>query len=67
MILVYIMLGSQIFRHVSAKLSPKTKSSSIVETYCWDGEFSKRLFSDISEQDFNQNVEVTYSIYLAVY
>jgi len=22
----------------------------------WDGEFSKRLFSIISEQDFNQNV-----------
>jgi len=32
------------------------------------GEFSKRLFSTGSEQDFNQNVrEVAYSIYLAVY
>jgi len=30
-------------------------------------EFSNRLFSTISEQDFNQNVEVAYSIYLAVY
>jgi len=31
-------------------------------------EFSKRLFSTIREQDFNQNVgEVAYSIYLAVY
>jgi len=33
-----------------------------------DGESGKRLFSTISEQDFNQNVrEVAYSIYLAVY
>jgi len=32
------------------------------------GEFSKRLFSTISEQDFHQNVrEVGYSIYIAVY
>jgi len=32
------------------------------------GEFSKRLFSTISEQDFNQNVgEVACSNYLAVY
>ena len=39
-----------------------------METYFWDGQFSKRLFSTISEQDFSQNVgEVTYSIYLAVY
>jgi len=34
----------------------------------WDGEFSKRLFSTISEQDFNQNFgEVDYSVDLAVY
>jgi len=34
----------------------------------WDGEFSKRLFSTISEQDFNQNVgEVANSIYLVLY
>jgi len=45
----------------------KTKRSIIVETF-WDGEFCKRLFSTISEQHFNQNVEeVAYSIYLAVY
>jgi len=31
------------------------------------GEFSIRLFSTISEQDFNQNVEVAHSIYLAAY
>jgi len=42
------------------------------QRYCGDlvlgGEFSTRLFSTISEQDFNQNVgEVAYSIYLAVY
>jgi len=44
------------------------KSSTIVETYFWDGKFSKRLFSTVSEQDFNENVgEVAYSIYLAVY
>jgi len=29
---VYIMLESLIFRQISAKLSPKTKSSTIVET-----------------------------------
>jgi len=47
---------------------PKTKSSTIVETSFWDGEFSKTLFSTISEQDFNQNAgEVAYSIYLAIY
>ena len=46
----------------------KKKSSTIVETYFGDGEFRKRLFSTMSEQDFNQNVgEVTYSIYLAAY
>jgi len=68
MMLVYIMLESEIFRQISAKLLPKTKSSTIVETYFWDGKFSKRLFSTVSEQDFNQNVgEVAYSIYLAVY
>jgi len=45
-----------------------TKNSTIVETWFLDGEFSKRLFSTISEQDFNQNVgEVGYSIYLAAY
>jgi len=34
----------------------------------WLYKNSKRLFSTISEQDFNQNVgEVAYSIYLAVY
>jgi len=34
----------------------------------WDEEFSKRLFSTISGQNFNQNAgEVAYSIYLAVY
>jgi len=43
----------------------KTKSSTIVETWFWDGEFRKRLFSTISVQDFSQNVgEVVYSIYL---
>jgi len=32
------------------------------------GSFAKRLFSTISEQDFNQNIEeVAYSIYLAAY
>jgi len=34
----------------------KTKSSTIVETYFGDREFHKRLFSTITEQDFNQNV-----------
>jgi len=39
-----------------------------VETSFGDGKFSKRLFSNISEQDFNQNVgEVAYMIYLAAY
>jgi len=43
----------------------KTKSSTNVETKFGDGEFRKRLFSTISEQDFNQNVvEVACSIYL---
>ena len=61
-----IMLESYIFRQISAKLVPKTK-----QHYCGylvsDGEFSKRLFSTISEQDLTQNVgEVAYSIYLAV-
>jgi len=32
MILVYIMLESYIFRQISAKLLPKIKSSTIVET-----------------------------------
>jgi len=32
MMLVYIMLESEIFRQISAKLMPKTKSSTIVET-----------------------------------
>jgi len=52
-----------------AKLLPKTKSSTVVETFeFWDGEFCKRLFSTISEQDFSQNVgQVAYSIDLAVY
>jgi len=46
----------------------KKKSSTIVETYFGDGEFRKRLFSTMSEQDLNQNAgEVTYSIYLAAY
>jgi len=68
MMLVYIMLERCIFRQISANLLPKTKSSTIVETKFWDGEFSKRLFSTFSEQDFNQNIgEVAYSIYLAVY
>jgi len=32
-----------------------------METYFWDGEVSKRVFSTISEQELNQNVgEVTY-------
>jgi len=57
MMLVYTVLESYIFRQICAKLLPKTKSSTIVETKFWDGEFSKRLFSTISEQDFNQNVE----------
>jgi len=36
--------------------------------YSWDVELITRLFSIISEQDFNQNVaEVAYSIYVAVY
>jgi len=68
MMLVYTMLESEIFRQISAKLLPKTNSSTIVETSFWDGEFSKRLFSTIREQDFHQNVgEVACSIYLAVY
>ena len=66
--LLYIMLESYIFRHISPNLLPKTKISTILETQFWDGELSKRLFSTISEQDFNQNVgEVAYSIYLAIY
>jgi len=32
MMLVYIMLESYIFSQISAKLLPKTKSSTIVET-----------------------------------
>jgi len=30
--LVYMMVESQVFRQISAKLLPKTKSSTIVET-----------------------------------
>jgi len=67
MMLVY-MLESKIVRQISAKLSPKTTSSTIVETLFCHGQFFKRLSSITSEQDFNQNVgEVAYSIYLAVY
>jgi len=32
MMLVYIMLESEIFRQISAKLLPKTKSSSVVKS-----------------------------------
>jgi len=68
MMLVYIMLESYIFKQISAKLLPKTKSSTSVETQFWDGEFSKRMFTTFSEQDFNQNLgEVASSVYLAVY
>jgi len=52
---VYI-LQSYIFRQISAKFLPKTKNSSIVETSFKNGQFCKRLSSDISKQDFNQNV-----------
>jgi len=52
---------------IIANLSSKTKSSTIVETWFCNEEFSKRLFSTISEQNFNQNIgEIAYSIYLAV-
>ena len=55
------MLGSYIFKHITAKLLPKTKSSTIDRgdlvlewtVYC------KRLSSTISKQDFNQNVAAT--------
>jgi len=57
----FIMLGSYIFKHITAKLLPKTKSSTIDRgdlvlewtVYC------KRLSSTISKQDFNQNVAAT--------
>ena len=50
------MLESYIFRQISAKFLPKTKSSTIVETLFWDVQFCKRLFSTISKHDFSQNV-----------
>jgi len=66
MMLVYI-LESSIFRQISAKLFAEDKK----RHYCGDlvlgwGVY-QRLFSTISEQDFNQNDEVAYSIYITVY
>jgi len=52
----FIVLENYIFRQISAKFLQKTKSSTIVETYFYDGQFCKRLSSTISEQDFNQNI-----------
>ena len=66
MMLVYI-LESSIFRQISAKLFAEDKK----RHYCGDlvlgwGVY-QILFSTISEQDFNQNDEVAYSIYITVY
>jgi len=44
------------------------KKQHYCEDLVWDVELIKKLFSTISEQDFNQNVgEVAYSIYVSEY
>jgi len=68
MVLVYIMLESEIFRQISKKFFAKDKKWHYCEDLVLGWEFSKRLFSTITDQDFNKNVgEVAYSIYSAVY
>jgi len=47
MMLVHIMLETKIFRQFSAKLLPKTKSSTIVETYFGMGSLAKGCFQPL--------------------
>jgi len=47
MMLVYIMLESLIFRQISAKLLPKTKSSTIVEISFGMGSLAKDCFQPL--------------------
>jgi len=53
---VYNVSTDYIFKQISVKFLPKTKSSAIVESLFYDAQFCKRLCLTISKQDFNQNV-----------
>jgi len=65
--LVHTMLELD-FQAYICEAFAEDKKQHYCEDLVWDVELIKKLFSTISEQDFNQNVgEVAYSIYVSEY
>jgi len=62
MLLAYIMLESYMFRKISVKLLPKTKSSTIVETWFQNGQFCKCLLPLVNRISIK-----TLEKYLSIY